>query len=95
MRWGTMSRPEEAGEDVAVCGGEEPQDRALCPGAEWSLLLHLPASPSQPLLPDKQEPPSELGLTSGSSQVAVEGNVSLAHRQEVCTNVWKDKHAGC
>lgn len=34
-----------------------------------------------------------LGLTSSGSQVAVKGNVSLAHGQEICTDIWKDRRA--
>lgn len=30
-------------------------------------------------------------LTSSGSQVAVEGNISLAHGQEVCADIWNDR----
>lgn len=47
--------------------------------------------------PRTERPPSHgeepLGLTSSSSQVAVEGNVSLAHGQEICTDIWNDRRA--
>lgn len=35
-----------------------------------------------------RDPP---GLTSRGEQVAVEGDVSLAHGQEVCTDIWGDR----
>lgn len=35
--------------------------------------------------------PLLLDLTSSGSQVAVEGNVSLAHGQEVCADIWNDR----
>lgn len=41
--------------------------------------------------PSRAEDP--LGLTSRSGQVAVEGNVSLAHGQEIRTNIWNDTRA--
>lgn len=48
--------------------------------------------------PAKQETPNPgqdpLGLTSSGSQVAVEGNVSLAHGQEIGTDIWKRQKGG-
>lgn len=57
---------------------------------------HLPGSQSCVFVPSvKQTPPSQsedpLGLTSRGKQVAVEGNVSLAHGQEICTDIWNDR----
>ena len=45
-------------------------------------------------LPDRGAPlpgGDPAGLTSRGEQVAVEGDVSLAHGQEVCTNIWGDR----
>ena len=47
-------------------------------------------------LPDRGAPlpgGDPAGLTSRGEQVAVEGDVSLAHGQEVCTDIWGDKRA--
>lgn len=51
--------------------------------------MFVPPAKQRTLLPGQEL----LGLTSGGSQVAVEGNVSLAHGQEICTDIWNDRRA--
>lgn len=59
---------------------------------------HLPVSQYKVLVPPAREPSPQLedplGLTSSSSQVAVEGNISLAHGQEICADIWNNRTAG-
>lgn len=75
--------------------------RTSAPSTVWSVhgcgqnpASRCPSSGCLPYLPDRGAPlpgGDPPGLTSRGEQVAVEGDVSLAHGQEVCTDIWGDR----
>lgn len=60
------------------------------PSPRVTVLGVCPACQTETPPSQAEDPP---GLTSRSSQVAVEGNVLLAHGQEICADIWNDRRA--
>ena len=100
-RWAAAEAWAERRKDRAIAHLQGHEARTSAPSTVWGVhgcgqnpASQCPGSGCLSHLPDRGAPlpgGDPPGLTSRGEQVAVEGDVSLAHGQKVCTDIWGDR----